>query len=94
MLLQIPEAELTLVALSPSVFFVSIASVIRGYFNGHQSMSTTANSQTLEQVAQRDWRTPIHKDTKNSSVRGPQQLNLVLLWAGDLTRWLPGSFQI
>ena len=51
MLLQIPEAELTLVALSPSVFFVSIASVIRGYFNGHQSMSTTANSQTLEQVA-------------------------------------------
>ena len=51
MLLQIPEAELTLVALSPSVFFVAIASVIRGYFNGHQSMSTTANSQTLEQVA-------------------------------------------
>lgn len=49
-LLQIPEAELTLVALSPSVFFVTIASVIRGYFNGHQSMSTTANSQTLEQV--------------------------------------------
>ena len=49
--LQIPEAELTLVALSPAIFFVSIASVIRGYFNGHQRMSTTANSQTLEQVA-------------------------------------------
>ena len=49
--LQIPEAELTLVALSPAVFFVSIASVIRGYFNGHQRMSTTAHSQTLEQVA-------------------------------------------
>lgn len=49
--LEIPEAELTLVALSPSVFFVAIASVIRGYFNGHQRMSTTANSQTLEQVA-------------------------------------------
>lgn len=49
--LQIPEAELTLVALSPAIFFVSIASVIRGYFNGHHRMSTTANSQTLEQVA-------------------------------------------
>lgn len=49
-LLQIPEAELTLVALSPSVFFVSIGSVIRGYFNGHQRMKITANSQTLEQV--------------------------------------------
>lgn len=50
-MLQIPEAELTLVALSPSVFFVAIASVIRGYFNGYQRMATTANSQTLEQVA-------------------------------------------
>lgn len=49
-LLQIPEAEMTLVALSPSVFFVSIGSVIRGYFNGHQRMKITANSQTLEQV--------------------------------------------
>lgn len=49
-LLQIPEAELTLVALSPSVFFVAIGSVIRGYFNGHQRMKITANSQTLEQV--------------------------------------------
>lgn len=50
-LLQIPEAELTLVALSPAVFFVSIGSVIRGYFNGHQRMKITATSQTLEQVA-------------------------------------------
>ena len=49
-LLQIPEAELTLVALSPSIFFVAIASVIRGYFNGKQDMTITANSQTLEQI--------------------------------------------
>ena len=48
--LQIPEAEYTLVALSPSIFFVAIASVIRGYFNGRQNMKATANSQTLEQV--------------------------------------------
>ena len=48
--LQIPEAELTLVALSPSIFFVAIASVVRGYFNGRQHLSVTARSQTLEQV--------------------------------------------
>lgn len=48
--LQIPEAELTLVALSPSIFFVAIASVLRGYFNARQNMGATAKSQTLEQV--------------------------------------------
>lgn len=48
--LEIPEAELTLVALSPSIFFVSIISVIRGYFNGRQTMKATANSQTIEQL--------------------------------------------
>ena len=47
---QIPEAKLTLVALSPSIFFVSIASVIRGYFNGRKNMKATANSQTIEQI--------------------------------------------
>jgi stage V sporulation protein B len=49
-LLQIPEAEMTLVALSPAIFFVAISSVMRGYFNGRQSIHTTARSQTLEQV--------------------------------------------
>lgn len=49
-LLQIPEAELTMIALAPAIFFVSIASVIRGYFNGRETMKATANSQTLEQV--------------------------------------------
>lgn len=49
-ILQIPEAEMTLVALSPSVFFVTIASVMRGYFNGREKISVTAKSQTLEQV--------------------------------------------
>ena len=48
--LQIPEAEYTLVALSPSIFFVSISSVVRGYFNGRQNMKATANSQTIEQI--------------------------------------------
>lgn len=49
-LLQIPEAELTLVALSPSIFFVTISCVIKGYFNGRENLKVTANSQTLEQI--------------------------------------------
>lgn len=48
--LQIPEAEYTLMTLSPAIFFVSISSVIRGYFNGHQKMAATARSQTVEQI--------------------------------------------
>ena len=48
--IQIPEAELTLVALSPAIFFVSISSVFRGYFNGRENISVTANSQSLEQI--------------------------------------------
>ena len=49
-ILQIPEAEMTLVSLSPAIFFVTIASVLRGYFNGREKISITAKSQTLEQV--------------------------------------------
>lgn len=49
-LLEIPEAEYTLIALSPSIFFVAIGSVIRGYFNGREQMRAAANSQTIEQV--------------------------------------------
>ncbi len=48
--LAIPEAELTLVALSPAIFFVSIISVFRGFFNGKGNMKATANSQTTEQL--------------------------------------------
>jgi stage V sporulation protein B len=48
--LQVPESELTLMALSPSVFLVSISSVLRGYFNGKGNLKVTANSQSLEQI--------------------------------------------
>lgn len=48
--LEIPDAEMTLVALSPAIFFVAISSVMRGYFNGRQNIKATARSQTLEQV--------------------------------------------
>lgn len=50
-ILGIPEAELTLASLSPAIFFVSIISVFRGYFNGRANMRATANSQTLEQLS-------------------------------------------
>lgn len=49
-LIQIPEAELSLLALSPSIFFVSITSVIKGYFNGRENLNIGANSQTIEQI--------------------------------------------
>lgn len=48
--LEIPEAKYTIMVLSPAIFFVSVSSVIRGYFNGKQKMSITAKAQTFEQV--------------------------------------------
>ena len=48
--LAIPEAEMTLVALSPAIFFVAIISVFRGFFNGRENMKATARSQTIEQL--------------------------------------------
>ena len=48
--LQMPEAEYSLIALSPSIFFVSIIAVLRGYFNGRQKFSVTAKSQSIEQI--------------------------------------------
>lgn len=49
-LLLIPEAELTLKCLAPSIVIVALASTIRGYFNGRSAMKATANSQSLEQI--------------------------------------------
>ena len=48
--LGIPEAEMTIRALSPSIFIVAISSVLRGYFNGKERISITAHSQTIEQI--------------------------------------------
>lgn len=48
--LGIPEAEITIMALSPSIFIVAISSVLRGYFNGRERISVTANSQSIEQI--------------------------------------------
>ncbi len=44
-----PKVEGVLVALSPSIFFVAISAVIRGYFNGMYNMKASSNSQMIEQ---------------------------------------------
>lgn len=48
--IEVPEATLSLQVLSPSITFVTIASVLRGYFNGLDKVSVTAKSQSLEQL--------------------------------------------
>ncbi len=49
-LIDNPEAKLAIMAISPSVFFVCVASVRRGYFQGKQNMTPTALSQLVEAV--------------------------------------------
>lgn len=49
-ILQIPESKLSLIVLSPAIFFVSITSVIRGFCNGENKIYVTAKSQSYEQV--------------------------------------------
>ena len=47
-LVGIPDAELGIKAISPAVFFVSLASSMRGYFQGRQNMFPTAGSEVIE----------------------------------------------
>lgn len=49
-ILEIPEAKLSLMVLSPAIFFVSITSVIRGFCNGENKIFITAKSQFIEQL--------------------------------------------
>ncbi len=44
-----PRSCYSIMAISPAVFFVSVMSVFRGYFQGFQEMVPTACSQVLEQ---------------------------------------------
>jgi len=46
-----PGVSLSLRSLSLSIFFVALASVIRGYFQGYCDMKPQANSQILDQLA-------------------------------------------
>lgn len=46
-----PEADIIMHVLAPAIFFVSIASVIRGYFQGLYDMRAQADSQIIDQLA-------------------------------------------
>lgn len=45
-----PETVYTMIALSPTIFFVSLMAVFRGYFQGMQDMMPQASSQIVEQL--------------------------------------------
>lgn len=49
--LKMPEASITLLAVAPSVFLCTLASALRGYFQGLQQMTPSAVSQIAEQLA-------------------------------------------
>jgi len=44
------RTKYTMIALSPTIFFVSLMAVFRGYFQGMRDMSPQANSQIIEQL--------------------------------------------
>lgn len=44
----IPDSELGIKAIAPAIFFVSMASALRGYFQGRQNMYPTAFSEVIE----------------------------------------------
>lgn len=48
--IKMERAKYVLMALSPSIFFVCISSVIRGYFTGMSNMQATSTSQVIEQI--------------------------------------------
>jgi stage V sporulation protein B len=45
-----PRAVYPIMAIAPAIFFVTIMSAIRGFFQGQQKMIPTAASQVVEQV--------------------------------------------
>ena len=48
--LKIPEAELSIIAIAPSIFFTSIISVFKGHFGGRENLKVTAKAQSIDQV--------------------------------------------
>ncbi len=49
-IIKMPGVEHTIRSLAPSIFFVCLSSVIRGYFTGLDNMKATGTSQVLEQL--------------------------------------------
>ncbi len=48
---SVPGSALGILAISPAIFFVALASVYRGYFQGRQNMFPTAISEVIEAAA-------------------------------------------
>lgn len=48
-LIRLPGTQYVLKCLAPSILFVCLSSVVRGYFTGMENMKATNNSQVLEQ---------------------------------------------
>lgn len=48
--LQIKETEYILKLLAPSIFWITVSSVIRGYFNAKRKIKISARVQTIEQI--------------------------------------------
>jgi Uncharacterized membrane protein, putative virulence factor len=48
--INVPKAYLTILAIAPALFFASISSAFKGYFQGFSNMIPTAVSQIVEQV--------------------------------------------
>lgn len=49
--LKMKEASLSIIALSPSIFIVSIISVFKGYLNGREKIKDVAYAQTIDQLS-------------------------------------------
>lgn len=49
--LGMPETQLVLKVLAPSIFIVSISAVLKGYFNGKEKMDITAKALSIEQLS-------------------------------------------
>ncbi len=50
-IVKTPESTLSIIAIAPAVFFVSLGSTFKGYFQGYKNMAPTAIYQILEAVA-------------------------------------------
>ena len=48
--LMVKEVELILKLLAPSIFWITLTSIFRGYFNGKRKIKVSARIQTIEQV--------------------------------------------
>ncbi len=73
-----PDVQGVMMVLAPAIFFVSIAAVIRGYFNGMYNMKATSNSQVLEQLFKSVFTIIFVQVVAHISISGSSQLAKLL----------------